>query len=62
MVRHEIADRGLSNVRVLQANALATGLEAGSFDLVHERLVMVNEPSTTVVDKLLVQAWGRKPG
>ena len=42
MARLEIANRGLKNVRIVQANALQTGLKKNSFDLVHERLVMVN--------------------
>jgi SAM-dependent methyltransferase len=32
----------LDNVQVKQADGLSTGLEKGAFDLVHERLVMVN--------------------
>jgi SAM-dependent methyltransferase len=42
MARAEIVKRGLENVRVVQADGLNTGLEKGAFDLVHERLVMVN--------------------
>lgn len=42
MARAEIAKRGLSNVSVVQADGLNTGLEKGTFDLVHERLVMIN--------------------
>ncbi len=42
MARAEIAKRGLRNVRIVQADALSSGLEKNSFDLVHERLVMVN--------------------
>jgi SAM-dependent methyltransferase len=42
MARAEIAKRGLSNVRVVQADALNTGLEKNAYDLVHERLVLVN--------------------
>lgn len=42
MAREEISRRGLSNVRVVEADALNTGLERGSFDLVHERLVLIN--------------------
>jgi ubiquinone/menaquinone biosynthesis C-methylase UbiE len=40
--RAEIARRGLTNVTVLEGDALATSLEKESFDLVHERLVMIN--------------------
>lgn len=42
MAKAEIAKRKLGNVRVVQADALATGLEKGSFDLAHERLVLIN--------------------
>jgi SAM-dependent methyltransferase len=42
MARAEIAKRGLSNVTMVQADGLNTGLEKSSFDLVHERLVLIN--------------------
>jgi SAM-dependent methyltransferase len=42
MARDEIRERGLANVSIVQADALDTGLDKGAFDLVHERLVMVN--------------------
>lgn len=42
MAHAEIATRGLGNVTMVQADALNTGLEKGSFDLVHERLVLIN--------------------
>jgi SAM-dependent methyltransferase len=42
MANAEIAKRGLGNVRIVKADALNTGLEKTSFDLVHERLVMIN--------------------
>ncbi len=42
MARAEIAKRGLRNVRVVQADALNTGLEKNAYDLVHERLVLIN--------------------
>lgn len=38
----EVTKRGLSNVKVVEADALNTGLEKNSFDVVHERLVMIN--------------------
>lgn len=44
MARSEIADRGLDNVTIVQADALDGGLERESFDLVHERLVLVCLP------------------
>ena len=42
MARAEISKRGLGNVTIVQADGLNTGLEKSSFDLVHERLVMIN--------------------
>jgi SAM-dependent methyltransferase len=42
MARAEIAKRGLSNVSVVQSDALNTGLEKDAYDLVHERLVLIN--------------------
>lgn len=42
--RSALAKRGLKNVKVIQADALKTGLEKNSFDLVHERLVLTNIP------------------
>jgi SAM-dependent methyltransferase len=39
-----VAERGLTNVEVVQGDARATGLPRGSFDLAHERLVLVNVP------------------
>jgi len=47
MARAEISRLGLTNVTMVEADALASGLEDGSFDLVHERLVMVNLPERT---------------
>jgi SAM-dependent methyltransferase len=42
MARLEVAERGLRNVKIVQADALHSGLEKNSFDLVHERLLMIN--------------------
>jgi ubiquinone/menaquinone biosynthesis C-methylase UbiE len=42
--RYEIERLGLQNVRVVEADALNSGLESESFDLVHERHVLVNVP------------------
>jgi len=42
VARAEIAKRGLRNVSVVQADALNTGLEKNAYDLVHERLVLLN--------------------
>ena len=45
LARQFIADRGLHNVEVVQADARTTGLPSGAFDLVHARLLLVNIPS-----------------
>jgi len=42
MARSEVGKRSLDNVQVIEADALNTGLAKESFDLVHERLVMIN--------------------
>jgi len=42
MARAEIAKRELGNVTIVQADGHNTGLEKGSFDFVHERLVLIN--------------------
>lgn len=44
MARAEVARLGLGNVTVVEGDALSSGLDRESFDLVHERLVMVNVP------------------
>jgi SAM-dependent methyltransferase len=44
LARQFIAERKLTNVEVLQADAKATGLPRASFDVVHARLVLVNVP------------------
>ena len=43
------ADRGLNDVEVLCADARSTGLDAGSFDLVHARALLVNVPEPAEV-------------
>ena len=45
--RLQMAERGLRNVSVVEGDALATGLEKESFDLVHERLVAINVSART---------------
>jgi SAM-dependent methyltransferase len=44
MARAEVTRRGFRNVQVVNADAATTGLEKGSFDVVHERLVLINLP------------------
>ena len=47
MARDELSQRGLRNVQVFNADALSTGLEKNSYELVHERLVLINLPPPT---------------
>jgi SAM-dependent methyltransferase len=42
MARSEIKARGLGNVEIVEADILNNNLEKSSFDLVYERLVMIN--------------------
>jgi len=44
LARGFVAKHGFTNVQVIQGDARATGLPRSSFDLVHERLVLVNVP------------------
>src|SRR5262249_13064213 len=45
MARAELIARDLPNVRLIVGNALKTGLEKNSYDMVHERLVLINLPT-----------------
>jgi SAM-dependent methyltransferase len=47
MARTELDRLALRNVRLVNADARDTGLERGSYDLVHERLVLINLPPST---------------
>jgi SAM-dependent methyltransferase len=44
MARSEVGRRDLRNVEIVQTEALASGLPKDSFDLAHERLVLINVP------------------
>lgn len=44
-----IAERGLTNVTLVQGDARSTGLPANYFDLAHERLVLINVPTPRAV-------------
>lgn len=52
MAQDQVAKRHLGNVRVLQADVMASGLQNCSFDFAHERLVMVNmsNPETLLAE------------
>jgi len=45
MAREEAARRDLRNVTIVQADGLATGLDKGTLDMVHERLVLMHVPN-----------------
>jgi ubiquinone/menaquinone biosynthesis C-methylase UbiE len=56
MARSMIKQRKLDNVKVILGDALRTSLERESFDLVHERLVLINVPEadqTALVGEML---------
>lgn len=69
--RQFVADGHLTNVEVLNADARATGLAEGTFDLATARLELdeltavlkrhLEDPATLVVSSLFIQAWGRRP-
>jgi SAM-dependent methyltransferase len=62
MGRRVIAERRLDNVRMIQGDALAIDLKPASFDLVHERLVLINVPAAnqrSLIDQMLTLL---KPG
>ena len=44
MARAEISKRGLQNVAIVEGDTLSAALEKDTFDLVHERLVLINVP------------------
>jgi ubiquinone/menaquinone biosynthesis C-methylase UbiE len=44
MARELVAEQGLTNVEVIQADARNTGLPPASFDVAHARTVLVNVP------------------
>jgi len=62
MTRSEIEKRGLKNASVVQRDALGANQKSGSFDLVHERLVLMNVPESNqkaLVDQMVALL---KPG
>jgi ubiquinone/menaquinone biosynthesis C-methylase UbiE len=60
IAREEVNRHGLTNVRIVEGDALSSGIERDSFDLVHERLVLVNVPERAqLVAEMLALA---KPG
>jgi SAM-dependent methyltransferase len=62
MARAEIEKRSLYNVKVIHADALHKGLEKGAYDIVHERLMLINLPRASQ-DALLTEMFSLlKPG
>ena len=49
MARELVAEQGLTNVEVIQADAQNTGLPPASFDVAHARTVLVNVPDPEAV-------------
>jgi SAM-dependent methyltransferase len=47
MAQRELRRRGLTNATIVQGDALAPPLPETSFDLVHERLLLINMPIAT---------------
>ena len=62
MARAELSERGLRNVRVVEGDALSTGLEKASYDMVHERLILINLPPTSQEALLAEMLSVLKPG
>lgn len=60
MAEVSLTERGLTGVRLVQGEAAATGLPADSFELVHERLVLVNvaDPEDVVAEMVRLAAPG----
>lgn len=53
MGRQLAAARGLANVRLLHGDARASGLPAASFDLVHERLVLIGRDRDAIARSMV---------
>jgi SAM-dependent methyltransferase len=49
LARRLVAERGLDNVRLVEGDAAHSGEQAGGFDFVHTRLVLMNVPHSAEV-------------
>jgi SAM-dependent methyltransferase len=58
MAQAEVNKRGLRNTQIINADAINTGLEKGSYDVVHERLVLINVPSATIAVRRCAERAG----
>ena len=58
--QRSIAERGLANVKLIQADARSTGLDANYFDIAHERLVLITltSPQDVVAEMVRVARPG----
>jgi ubiquinone/menaquinone biosynthesis C-methylase UbiE len=62
MARAELNARDLRNVQLVVGDALKTGLEKNSYDMVHERLVLINLPTAFQQELLAEMVSLLKPG
>lgn len=62
MARNEIKKRGLQNVSIVEGDALDARVEKGSFDLVHERLVLTNVPQDNQLSIVAAMLQLARPG
>ena len=62
MAREGLKERGLANVTVVNADALKTGLAKNHYDIVHERLVLINIPPASQQALLAEMLSLLKPG
>jgi SAM-dependent methyltransferase len=49
LARSYVHDHGLGNVSIVEGDARRTGLDSSSFDVVHERTLLINVPDPTAV-------------
>ena len=62
MARAEVARRGLSNVSIVEGDTLEAPLAWGTYDLVHERLVLINVPPDNQLALVSTMFRLAKPG
>jgi SAM-dependent methyltransferase len=62
MAQAELDNRRLQNVKLIQADALHTGLERNLYDFVHERLLLINFPPASQHALLTEMMSLLKPG
>ncbi len=55
MAARTVAERGIDRIELVDADATDTGLPGAAFDLVHERLVLVNVPRPDAVVREMVR-------